>query len=151
RLDVGEQRRVMLRMRRGAIEGLVDLFEETGPDGHHELLWREGCGPGPGRSWASMAAMRLACRPPSNGVMSHASRMASASSAERRGGPGESTLESWWARAGRADSALQQSVHRTPGTRLATIASPLPDPPSTMPRSNSPAATARATGRMKAG
>ncbi len=41
-------------------------------------------------------------------------------------------------RASRADSSLQQSAQRTPRRRFAAIASPLPDPPSTTPRSQRP-------------
>ena len=53
--------------------------------------------------------------------------------------------------ASRADSSLQQRAHRMPRTRLAAIASPLPEPPRTMPRSQRPLATASAAGRMKSG
>ena len=65
--------------------------------------------------------------------------------------PMEMQLASLWARASRADSTLHTRAQRTPATRLATMASPLPEPPRTMPRSHSPAATASATGRQKRG
>ena len=51
----------------------------------------------------------------------------------------------------RAVSSFQQSGQRTPFTRLAAIASPLPEPPSTMPRSHSPLATAFAVGTNEIG
>ena len=53
--------------------------------------------------------------------------------------------------ASRADSSFQQSAQRTPRCRFAAMASPLPDPPSTMPRSQSPLATAAAAGWTKSG
>ena len=45
--------------------------------------------------------------------------------------PSESTLALLCCRARRADSGFQQSAQRTPLTRLATMASPLPEPPNT--------------------
>src|SRR6266852_3644698 len=65
--------------------------------------------------------------------------------------PIEIILASLCCRAKRAALIFQQRAQRTPLMRLATIASPLPEPPSTTPRSASPLATARATGRMKRG
>ena len=47
-----------------------------------------------------------------------------------------------------AVSRLQQRAQRMPRTLFATIASPFPDPPRTIPRSHSPAATACAVGRI---
>ena len=49
--------------------------------------------------------------------------------------PIEMQLASLWRRPSSAVITSQQRAQRTPGTRLATIASPLPEPPSTMPRS----------------
>ena len=51
-------------------------------------------------------------------------------------------------RANAAVSVLQASAHRTPGTLLAAICSPLPDPPSTMPRLPG-SATVRAAAAMQ--
>jgi len=51
----------------------------------------------------------------------------------------------------RADSTFQHSAQRMPLKRFAVIASPLPEPPSTMPRSHSPRATASAAGQMNTG
>ena len=48
-------------------------------------------------------------------------------------------------------ASFQTSAQRTPFTRLAVMASPLPDPPSTIPRSHSPEATASAAGRQNSG
>ena len=62
--------------------------------------------------------------------------------------PRESMLASLCSRASRAVVTSQHSAQRTPLTRLAAIASPLPEPPSTMPRSQSPRDTASAAGRM---
>ncbi|MNC95793.1 hypothetical protein D3C83_129950 [compost metagenome] len=77
--------------------------------------------------------------------------MRSTSSHSSSRSPSASALASLCARASRADSTLQQSAQRTPRTRFATIASPLPDPPSTMARSSSPRASASAAGRMNRG
>ena len=63
--------------------------------------------------------------------------------------PIESTFASLCWRESRALSSFQQSAHRTPRTLFAAIASPLPEPPKTIPRSHSPRATASAAGLNK--
>src|SRR6185312_2391012 len=100
---------------------------------------------------SSIIWMRRTWRPPSKGVSSQICTRVRAISSEIILWPREMTLASLCWRPKRADSSFQHRAQRTPRTRLATIASPLPEPPSTMPRSNSPRATASATGRMKAG
>ena len=55
--------------------------------------------------------------------------------------PRLSTLASLCSRASRAVSVLQAIAARTPRILLAAIASPLPDPPITMPRLSGSAAT----------
>ena len=60
-------------------------------------------------------------------------------------------LASLCIRPSRAVSTFQHSAQRTPRTRLATMASPLPEPPRTMARSASPEGTASAAGRTKSG
>ena len=92
--------------------------------------------------------MRRAWRPPSKGTSSQVRTIASATSSLIMRWPIAITLASLWRRASSADSTLQQSAQRTPGTRFAMIASPLPDPPRTIARSHSPRATDSAAGRM---
>src|SRR6185295_5984477 len=104
-----------------------------------------------GAHGASIIWIRRAWRPPSKGVSSQICTRARAVSRGIIRWPRESMLASLCWRARRADSSFQHRAQRTPRTRLATIASPLPEPPSTTPRSNSPRATASATGRMKSG
>src|SRR4051812_1041732 len=104
-----------------------------------------------GGEGSSIIWMRRTWRPPSKGVSSQICTSVRAISSEIIRWPKEITLASLCWRPKRADSSFQHRAQRTPRTRLATIASPLPEPPSTMPRSTSPAATASATGRMKAG
>src|SRR5664280_1973515 len=99
----------------------------------------------------SILRIRWRCRPPSKGVSSHTRTIASASSWETVRAPRERTLASLCARLQMAVCSFQQTPQRMPRTRLATIASPLPEPPNTMPRWYSPRATASATGRMKSG
>ena len=65
--------------------------------------------------------------------------------------PIESTLASLCSRPSRAVTGSAASTQRMPRTLFATIASPVPLPPSTIPRSNSPRATARATGAITSG
>jgi len=91
------------------------------------------------------------CLPPSKSVVIHVRTMPIASSWVTVRWPIERTFASLWARFQMANCSDQHTPQRTPRTRLATIASPLPDPPSTIPRSNSPRATDSATGRMKSG
>jgi hypothetical protein len=50
-----------------------------------------------------------------------------------------------------ANSIFQHTAQRMPLMRLATIASPFPEPPITIRRSYSPRAMASAAGRMKSG
>ena len=95
--------------------------------------------------------MRAMWRPPSKGVVSQTRTIASASASVIVRWPSDSMLASLCARFQTATCSFQHSPHRIPQMRLATIASPLPEPPRTMPRSNSPRATASATGRMKSG
>jgi len=75
----------------------------------------------------------------------------SASASEIVRWPIERTLPSLCEQFQIATCSVQQRPQRTPLIRLATIASPLPEPPSTMPRSYSLRATASATGRTKSG
>src|SRR6266481_2419958 len=103
------------------------------------------------QSNAFVIATRLWCRPPSKPVSSQIRTIFSARSSEIRRSPIESTFASLCCRESRADSSFQQSAQRTPCTLFATIASPLPEPPKTIPRSHSPRATASAAGRMKSG
>ena len=65
--------------------------------------------------------------------------------------PIESTFASLCSRARRAVSGSMPSTQRMPRILLATICSPVPLPPSTMPSSQSPAATARAAGAITSG
>ena len=65
--------------------------------------------------------------------------------------PSDSIFASLCARFQIATCSVQQTPQRMPQIRFATIASPFPEPPSTIPRSTSPRATASATGRMKSG
>src|SRR5207248_2122917 len=80
-------------------------------------------------------ATRRSCRPPSKPVSNQIRTIVSARSSGVRRSPMESTLASLCRRERRADSSLQQSAQRTPWTLLATIASPLPEPPNTIPQS----------------
>ena len=114
---------------------------ESATAGHGRARWIE----------ASMRSMRRWRRPPSNAVPSHSSRIASRSPSAMKRSPSASTFESLCARPACAESTLQATVARMPRTRLATMASPLPDPPSTIPRSHSRRATASATARMIGG
>ena len=94
-------------------------------------------------------ATRRSWRPPSKSVSSQIRTIFSARSSGIRRSPIESTFASLWCRESWADSLFQQSAQRTPWTLFATIASPLPEPPKTMPRSHSPRATASAAGRRQ--
>src|SRR5438876_101298 len=113
---------------------------------------RSLCGPiGLNDYIAFNIATRLSCRPPSKGVSSQIRTILRARSSGIRRSPMERTFASLCCRERRADSSFQQSAQRTPCTLFATIASPLPEPPKTIPRSHSPRATASAAGRMKRG
>ena len=92
-------------------------------------------------------ATRRSWRPPSNGVVEpELEDLVGEARAPRCGRP--STAR--WRRCARGDRRAVyrslQSAARTPCTLLAAICSPWPVPPSTMPRSASPATTARADG-----
>lgn len=100
---------------------------------------------------SSILRTRGIWRPPSNSVLSQTRTIASASASVTMRWPSESTLASLCDRFQIATCSVQQRPQRTPRTRLATIASPFPEPPSTMPRSKSSAETASATGRTKSG
>src|SRR4051794_28865239 len=84
-------------------------------------------------------------RPPSKSVSSHSRRISSARPDATMRPPIESTLASLCCRDSRAVYRSLQSAARAPFTLLAASCSPCPLPPSTMPRSASPATTVRAT------
>ena len=65
--------------------------------------------------------------------------------------PTLTTLASLCSRPRPAVSSFQASAARTPGTLLAAIASPLPDPPITTPRLPGSLTTAAAARRTKGG
>src|SRR4029077_20643969 len=81
-------------------------------------------------------ATRAACRPPSNSVSNQTCTISSARFSSISRSPRESTLASLCWRESRALSKFQHSAQRTPCTLFATIASPLPEPPKTIPRSH---------------
>ena len=62
-----------------------------------------------------------------------------------------STFASLCSRPSRAVTGSAASTQRIPRTLFATIASPVPLPPITIPHSKSPRATARATGAIRSG
>src|SRR5262245_31345650 len=99
-------------------------------------------------SYSVILASRATCRPPSNGVSSQMRIQRTASSCGLVRPPRASTLESLCSRVKRAVSSLVTTAARTPATLLAAIASPIPLPPSTMPRSARPSATRSATGKQ---
>ena len=78
-------------------------------------------------------------------------RRPSASCSPTMRAPIDSTFASLCSRASRAVTGSMPSTQRMPRILLATICSPVPLPPSTMPSSQSPAATARAAGAMTSG
>lgn len=61
------------------------------------------------------------------------------------------TCASLWSRASCANSTVLAKAARMPWTLFAAMSSPLPDPPSTMPREPASAATALAARRTKTG
>jgi hypothetical protein len=68
-----------------------------------------------------------------------------ASSSECCRAPIEIRFASLCSRASSAVAMLQTSAARAPVTLFAAIASPLPDPPNTMPRASTPACRSRTT------
>ena len=100
--------------------------------------------------------MRRACRSsPLNPVARKTSTNRVISSMVCIRPPTEITLASLCRRASTAVSSFQASAARTPGTLLAAIASPLPEPPMTTPRDVVPScqsvATPSAARRQKTG
>ena len=90
-------------------------------------------------------------RPPSKGVPSQASRMASASSVLVIFPPRQSRFESLWARVIFPMCALVQSEARTPENLFAMMLMPMPVEQMRMPRCASPRETAPATCSAKSG
>ena len=127
------------------------------PPGRAICQWREArrAAPNnlidPGVDYAfglSIMSMRRWWRPPSNGVASQTSTI---STPVRRSCARRSRCS--WRRCGAAEPGrlyVPARPQRTPGTRLATIASPLPEPPSTI-RARFAAADGFAVGRMNPG
>ena len=95
--------------------------------------------------------MRFRCLPPSKLDSSQALTIERAISGEISLWPIDITFASLCSFANLAVSSDQQRAHRTPLILLAAIASPFPLPPSTIPRSHKPSATASAAGRTKSG
>ena len=83
-----------------------------------------------------------------NGVSRNSSTKRVASSSVCIRPPTEITFALLCCRPSVAVCSLQASAQRTPSTLLAAIASPLPEPPMTMPNDPGSATTASAAGRQ---
>src|SRR5579864_6498542 len=94
---------------------------------------------------AVMFSIRAVWRPPSNGVLIQMSKIFIATASPVARCPTHRTFASLCRRENSAVYISLQTAARIPWILLATIASPLPEPATMMPRSASPSATARAT------
>src|SRR6476619_101057 len=103
------------------------------------------------RSIAAICSIRGTCRPLANGVDSQTPTISSAYTGAMIRAPMLRTFASLCSRDSRASVTSWQSAARMPSTLFAAICSPCPDPPSTIARSASPAATTRAAAAQKTG